>query len=515
MYNIYFHPLAGFPGPKLYAGSNLPKMIQQVRGNVHGKMLELHQKYGPVVRLAPDELTYTSATALREIYGNRGGSSGSGGNGGGKKGGGGGGGPMPPQTSLGRHDEKMFGATAFIWLVSHEEHLHHRRVLAPSFSDASLRAQEPIVLGHERLLAARLRERVARGDDVVDLWAWFNFLTFDVIGDLTFGEPFGCVDEGRFHPWIAFIFSNLTNMMYAQMVATMGPLGNLLELLAPRRIWAEALSHAQATRDKVDRRLARGTGTGTDGGGTARADFVSGFEGRVDRPGGISSRELYADANVFIMAGSETSATLLAVATYYLLRSQRGPGGPSPCPLARLRAEVRGAFAREADVTFAAAARLPYLLAVVHEALRIHPPLPAGINRTVPAGGAVIDGRFVAAGTILQVPHWPAFHLAENFADPWEFVPERWLPEGQRPARYDGDNRDVFQPFSYGQRNCIGRSLAYAEVKTMLARLMLAFDMELMPESLDWNKQRSYLLWEKRPLYVKLSEAMQCEEQEP
>lgn len=461
-------------------------MIQQVRGNVHNTMLELHEQYGPVVRLAPNELTYTSATALKEIYGSRGGKQ------------------MPPQTSLGKHDEKMFGATSFIWLESHAEHLRHRKILATAFSEASLKAQEPIVLGYEALLVEQLRERAARGE-VVDLWAWFNFLTFDIIGDLTFGEPFGCVRDGRFHPWISFIFSNLTNMMYAQMITTLGPLAAAVELLVPRRIWAEATSHARATRDKVDRRLARAT---------PRADFLSGLAHRVGRPGGLSPAELYADANVFLMAGSETTATLLAVAAYYLLRS--------PAKLARLRDEVRAAFPQGggdgADVTFAAVGsaagrRLPYLLAVVSECLRIHPALPAGINRVVPAGGAVVDGRHVAAGTVLQVPQWPAFHLAANFADPWAFVPERWLPAGERPARYDGDARDVFQPFSAGQRNCIGRGLAQVEARTMLARLLVAFDMELMPESMDWNKQRSYLLWEKRPLYVKLTEAAKSEEE--
>ena len=123
-------------------------------------MLEFHQKYGSVVRLAPDELTYTTATALKEIYGNRGG----------KK-------PMPPQFSLGTHEKKMFGATSFIWLESHQEHYHHRKILAQGFSDASLKAQEPIVMGHAALMMQRLRERAARGE-VVDMWAWFNYFTF-------------------------------------------------------------------------------------------------------------------------------------------------------------------------------------------------------------------------------------------------------------------------------------------------------------------------------------------------
>lgn len=432
-------------------------------------MLAMHQKYGPVVRLAPDELTYTSATAFKEIYNNRSGHKG-----------------MPPQSSLGKNDMKMFGATSFIWSESNSEHSKRRKILAKSFSETSLAAQEPIMIGYADLIVKKLRECAARGE-VVDMWAWFNYLTFDIIGDLTFGEPFDCVKDGQFHPAISFIFTNLKNMMYAQIISTMGSVGTLLEALVPAKVWVEAISHAQATRDKMDRRLARKT---------ERPDFVTGFMKHINVPGGISANELYADSNIFIMAGSETSATVLAVIVFNLLRN--------PAKLALLQDEVRAAFAVPADINFSSVNTLKYLLAVINEALRIHPPLPAGINRVVPAGGATIDGRFVPQGTILQVPHWAAFHLEENFTDPWEFVPERFLEA--HPERYAQDNFEVFNPFSLGNRNCIGRSLAYMETKVTLCKMILAFDMELMPQSRDWNVQRVFLLYEKRPLYVKLTD---------
>lgn len=474
VYNTFFHPLAGFPGPVLYGGSHLPKIRDQLRGTVHETMLALHEKYGPVVRIAPNELTYTSATAFKEIYGNTH--------------------KMPPQLSLGATDAAFFGATAFIWLADHAQHIRRRRLLAPSFADAALRVQETVVQDYAKRLVAQLRK-----GHVVDASAWCNYFSFDVIGDLTFNESFDCVRDAQFHPWISFIFSNLTNMMFAQIACTMlgSHVATALEKLVPRKIWAEAVAHAQATRDKVDRRLARSPPT---------PDVVAGVEKHLNQAGGLTAHELYADANILLMAGSETTATLLAVALYYLLRN--------PEKLAKVQHEVRGAFPavvndddNEDRITYAILAKLPYLHCVINESLRIHPALPAGINRTVPEGGAVIDGRFVAEHTILQVPHWAAFHLPENFTDPWEFVPERWADKC--PERYAGDNKEVFQPFSLGQRNCIGRSLAHMEAKILLARLLVTFDMELMPESLDWNQQKVFLLWEKRPLWIKFTEVAQ------
>lgn len=143
-------------------------MVSQVRGTIHFKMLEFHQQYGPVVRLAPGELTYTTATAVKEIYGNRNGRK-----------------LMPPQSSLGSNEKTMFGATSFIWLESHKEHSRHRKILSQGFSDASLKAQEPMVVGYATLLIQRLRERASKGE-VIDMWAWFNYYTFVCYNNLSF-----------------------------------------------------------------------------------------------------------------------------------------------------------------------------------------------------------------------------------------------------------------------------------------------------------------------------------------
>lgn len=94
---------------------------------------------------------------------------------------------------------------------------------------------------------------------------------------------------------------------------------------------------------------------------------------------------------------------------------------------------------------------------------------------------------------------WAAYHSEINFKDPWSFHPERWL---EKDEEFAGDNKDVFQPFSFGLRNCIGRSLAYMEMRIILSRLIWNFDLALAPSSTEWNKQRVFLLYEKKPLVV-------------
>lgn len=87
---------------------------------------------------------------------------------------------------------------------------------------------------------------------------------------------------------------------------------------------------------------------------------------------------------------------------------------------------------------------------------------------------------------------------------PFEFHPERFL-EGENAA-FEADQRDVLQPFSFGPRNCIGRNLAYAEMRTILARLVWNFDLALAPEGKGWlDRQKVFNLWAKPELPVFLT----------
>jgi cytochrome P450 len=101
---------------------------------------------------------------------------------------------------------------------------------------------------------------------------------------------------------------------------------------------------------------------------------------------------------------------------------------------------------------------------------------------------------------------WPANHSARNFKDPESFVPERWLGHDE----YKDDNRAVFQPFSVGPRNCLGKNLANAEMRLILAKMVYSLDWELAPGSRDWDKRcKVHALWTKPPLEVRFTPTKQ------
>ena len=107
--------------------------------------------------------------------------------------------------------------------------------------------------------------------------------------------------------------------------------------------------------------------------------------------------------------------------------------------------------------------------------------------------------------TVIGIPNRVLYRSEAYWKHADEFHPERWLPEGQRPAEFDSDRREGFQPFSYGPRACIAMNLAYAEMRYILARFLWNFDIEGTKQSEKWmDDQKAYLVWDKPGLFVHL-----------
>lgn len=119
--------------------------------------------------------------------------------------------------------------------------------------------------------------------------------------------------------------------------------------------------------------------------------------------------------------------------------------------------------------------------------------------------------------TLVGVHHSSAGLSPSNFNQPQSFIPQRWLPEAtQDPSSpFYNDARDAVQTFSYGPRNCVGKYVAYNEMRTIMARLLWEFDMKLDPSSAKWTKpyseHKSWLIWSKPPLFVYLKKRQDLE----
>ncbi|CAI7662150.1 unnamed protein product [Penicillium glandicola] len=464
VYNIYFHPLSKYPGRKSMAATRLPYIRIILSGRFPQETKRLHQQYGDVVRIAPDELSFIDSTAWKAIYGTRVGH--------GQK-----------AKDYRFYGPPIEGAPGII--VSNDaDHSRFRRLLSHAFSDSSLRGQEPIIQSYVDLLMQRLHEKIEGGTKAVDMVAWYNFTTFDIIGDLAFGEPFDCLKNADYHQWVSIIFSTIKYAAYSNVSLRLPGSKYILSYITPKHVISQRSTHLALTKKKVQGRITKSN---------ERPDFFGNILKHENTEKGISIPEMVTNGSTLIIAGSETTATLLSGVTYLLLRNPR--------VLAKLQHEVRSAFTKEEEINLESCNKLEYCLAVLTETLRVYPPVAVGLPRIVDAQGDMIAGNWVPGGTVVSVSHLAASHSPTNFTDAEQFIPERHLDD----PRFVNDNKNAMQPFSFGPRNCIGRNLAYVEMRIILARMVFNFDMELGQPEEDWMDQESFFLWEKTKLMIELT----------
>jgi cytochrome P450 len=174
-YNLFFHPLQSYPGPKLWAITRVPWHWRNLHGRLAWDIKALHEKYGPVVRIGPDELSYTSSSAWKKIYGQRN--------------------PEFPKCLDGRGlpPDSGGGGISIINTVGQEAHLEQRQTLSPAFSERALREQEGYLQLYSEKLISQLRKYSQKGP--LDMKHWLTLTTFDIIGNLAFGEGAGALGE--------------------------------------------------------------------------------------------------------------------------------------------------------------------------------------------------------------------------------------------------------------------------------------------------------------------------------
>ena len=316
-------------------------------------------------------------------------------------------------------------------------------------------------------------------------------LTFssDIMGDLCFAESLQMLEGSDYSPWVKVIFDGIKSNTKLKSVKMLGSLPRYIidqYVFKSDIVRAKQLEHWNYSKERVDRRLARNPD---------RPDLWTKIleKGAPNDAEGLSLGEHHSIAAVFMVAGTETTATALSGTTYQLLTN--------PDKLDILVKEIRSAFTSLDDLHLESLARQKYLLAVLQEGLRMYPPVPSALPRKVPAGGATVCGEWLPEGTTIGVHHLSTYRNEEFFRKPCEFHPERWLGDPE----FKDDKLDAMEPFSVGPRNCVGKNLAWHELRRLLATVILHFDMKLCEESKDWNDQKVFLLWEKKPLMVALT----------
>ncbi|KAK7914065.1 Cytochrome P450 monooxygenase BOA3 [Apiospora marii] len=436
IYNLYFHPLAKYPGPRFAAVSQLWYARVYTGGNWPFIIEQAHRKYGDVIRIAPNELSFCTPQAFKDIYGG-----------------------ATKTKKLFVKSELFYDVkdTNLAYERDPDRHAALSKLFAPSFRPQALHDQEYLIHHHVDTFVQQLA-RWSRERSYVDTSKAFEWLTFDIMGELAFGESFGAVRNGESHTWVSILLGAVYSTSVVQLKKRLPILEKALPWLAPKKVLEEWAQHQAATLERVQKRIQMDETM-------ERTDLLT----HPIRSGKLDPAELANNAQVLLTAGAETSATTLTAITYLL-------------------ATHPGCRARLAD-------ELPYLNAVLEEALRIFPPSPLGPPRVSP--GETVDGHFIPKGIYVGCDTYSLHLNPRNAPAPHSFHPERWLQGA-------AENKPYTAAFSIGPRACLGINLAYIELRVALAKIVFALDWEVVGEPFDWPAAcRLTQLWKKVPLNVR------------
>ncbi|KAL1962675.1 hypothetical protein VTN77DRAFT_9309 [Rasamsonia byssochlamydoides] len=449
IYRLYFHPLAKFPGPKIAAVTSLYECYHDLirRGMFVWKVQEMHERYGPIVRINPHELHIRDADFYDELY---------------------------PAGSKKRDKYKHWVVlagtpTASFATVSHNHHRLRRAALNPFFSKKAVAKMEPLIRDKVERLCARFADAVD-SQAVIRLDAAYMALTMDIITHYAFGESYNYIGDEDFRlSWKEAVIGALENGILLRRFPWALPILKAIPLPVLQRVnpnAAKLVEWANIVQNKIDV-LLRENAKGVKAEGTI-------FQTMLDSnlpPEEKSAARLLDEGQSVVGAGSETTGGTLTTITFYLLREKR--------ILSKLREELRS-LPSDRELLLPYLEQLPYLTAVINEGLRLNVGVMSRLPRIahepihyreweIPPGTPVSE-------TIYFVHHDPII-----FPDPEEFRPERWIEAQENGVRLD----QYLVCFSKGSRSCPGINLAYAELYLTLATVLTRFELELFKTTVE------------------------------
>ncbi|KAH8899040.1 cytochrome P450 [Thozetella sp. PMI_491] len=455
IYNLYFHPLAQFPGPKIAAISNVWYGYHWLTGRYPWAIQDALRKYGDVVRIAPNELVFVSPQAFNDIF-------------------------CPQQKGL-----ELFVKTDFnnrgknmggiIW---EEDPVRHREVakkLLPAFSGRALRSMEPMIHQYMDYFVSRMKE-LGSASDGVGLVNWTNWLSLDLSVDLAWSEQWNEMRDQKNAPLLDVLLGFNAFATVMQVFKRFPLISPVQYLFVPVRKLRTFVATEKATRVAIQRRIDR----------SGSIDNIDFFEYVLPSHSPIPTdygelTHLGSVATQVMLAGWGSMADWYYTTFCHLLKE--------PDCLRILVKEIRDTFDSYSDITPSALAPLPYLTACLEESVRLMPSNSTGMPRLSP--GAMVDGHYIPKGTHVQSSVFSHGRSPRYFHDPLEYRPQRWLsPEHPLYEEvYANDDRKGNYPFSLGPRVCIGKEMAWIEGRLLLAKVVWTFDMETAPgQRIDLDK---------------------------
>ncbi|KAI8947438.1 cytochrome P450 3A13 [Xylaria longipes] len=432
-------PLRTLPGPKISLFTSLVLKLHEFRALRTRYIHELHLRYGPVVRIAPNEASFASLEGIKEIYGS--------------------GGSGYDKTEF--YDLfQVYGRRTMFTTLDKEGHARRKRVLADRYANSNIMRPQSLdgIAERSRRFTERCSRFVGRSIDLfICRVAPKPVKIQDANGDIGLHDyAFDGVTHQLFHPYGSDSLRNPQDEDIMKQVAFDDSLQNrLVEYYSPslHKIIGHFLSiFAKPRQTPLADELVLSATKETD---PAQFTLLSRMQ---DKAYNMNHIDMAAECLDHMAAGIDTTGDGLCFLMWEISQPRSF----------HVQRRLQEELIANPNVSFD---KLPYLDAVVLEGLRCFPAIPMSLPRYVPRGGRTIDGYFIPEHTIVSSQAYSAHRIdQEVFPQPNLFNPERWLEkEG------DLDRKRLFFAFASGGRGCVGRHLALAEMKILLRDMYSRF----------------------------------------
>ncbi|KFY95042.1 hypothetical protein V498_03555 [Pseudogymnoascus sp. VKM F-4517 (FW-2822)] len=462
IYRATLAPLSKLPGPWHTRFSDVILMYKEFTAHRRVYIHELHKKFGPVVRLGPHEVSFTSVEALKEIY----------------------------QSGGSGYDKTEFynlfvqyGTRTTFSTLQKREHDQMKRYIAGSYANTSIMHSE-VLSGIRERVGAFLRRCEEAEKPAIDFYVYLHCFAMDC-ASFHLLHPHGTksIDGRDLHLMQEYSFGDtlrtkLLRYRLPTITRWMETIWRYVKKFVPspfertcsNSTAAKLLRYRLPTitrwmetfQQKVESKIGQFVITAceqTDSGDHSLAYKLKNSKAEF-RP-----IQVAAECMNHLAAGIDTTGDALCFLMYQL--SQPGSRHFQD----KLIAELLSNKDKALD-------ELPYLEAVIKEGLRCFPPIPMSQPRCVPSAGRIIDGYFIPAKTIVSCQAWSLHQLNPHIFDQGDqFLPERWLD----PNAALEMNR-LFFSFGAGGRSCTGRHLALVEMKCLLRELYSRYKTRIAPE---------------------------------
>ncbi|KAH6362247.1 hypothetical protein HBI34_179110 [Parastagonospora nodorum] len=442
--------LRHIPGPFLASITDLYRINWVKTTRAHLKLQQCHERYGKLVRIGPNTVSFSDPVAIPEVYPMRAG--------------------MPksdfyvtlrPYTS-GQALHAVFNTT--------EESIlkQIKPPIAPLFNISSAATLEPLVDEVLECIRGRFDERFVGTGQIFDMGQWLQFFAFDVMGTMTFSKRYGFLDKGRD---VGGMLGAIVDFMRTAAPMTQSP---LLDKLLRKNVVVDTLRQyirptasltilsfvGQAIKEKKEKMESKTSKS------EGQIDFLTRYIELQKHNPSIPPWAPTAWTFSNVIAGSDSVGTCMRTMLYHLLAY--------PNTFDRLYKELLAAKTSRPFPSYSEVRELPYLEACVQEAIRVHPPFALPLERVVPDGGMTVLGYFLPGGTVIGGSPYVVNRDTSMFGEDAEFWrPERWLGGD---AAHKRSLEASMLTFGAGRRICLGRHVGILEIKKLIAFLVLTYE---------------------------------------